>query len=131
MSIENIIGDHSDLLTRPLFGHLAMSRSDGSLQANPMWYQWTGDSILFTTTTDRRKYSNVREFPTVALSINDPDQPYRYLELRGEISATRPDTSGTFFLELAHRYGMVLDGPPPDVARRVVLVMTPTAASKQ
>lgn len=54
MFADEIVADHSDLLTRPLFGHLAMTRNDGSLQANPMWYYWTGKQVHFTTTSDRK-----------------------------------------------------------------------------
>jgi hypothetical protein len=69
--------------------------------------------------------------PRVSVSINDPDQPYRYLGLRGRVTAIEPDPTGAFFTELASRYGRDLGGPPGDAADRVVLVVTPESASSQ
>jgi hypothetical protein len=51
-----IPASHQDLLTRPLFAHLATIRPDGTPQANPMWFAWDGSHLRFTNTTARRKY---------------------------------------------------------------------------
>jgi PPOX class probable F420-dependent enzyme len=74
---------YDDLLERPLYGHLATTRPDGSVQVSPMWFDWDGELLRFAHTTKRQKYRNVQRNPRVAMSISDPDNPYRYLELRG------------------------------------------------
>jgi PPOX class probable F420-dependent enzyme len=122
---------HSDLLERPLFGHLATLRPDGQPQVNPMWFSWNGERLYFTNTTVRQKYKNVTAHPEVAFSINDPDQPYRYLEVRGTVERIEPDPKGEFFDTLAKRYGLVMDGPVGDAEHRVVYVVKPTSASYQ
>lgn len=122
---------HKDLLERPLFGHLATIRPAGGPQVNPMWFAWDGEFIRFTNTTTRYKYRNVTSDPHVAVSVNDPEQPYRYLEIRGKVVRIDEDSSGAYFLTLAERYGMQLDGPPPDAPDRVVYVVEPTAVSFQ
>jgi PPOX class probable F420-dependent enzyme len=122
---------HRDLLERPLFAHLATIRPDGQPQVNPMWFSWDGEFLCFTNTTVRYKYRNVTANPHVAVSINDPDQPYRYLEIRGVVERIDPDSAGTFFMTLADRYAMALDGPPPDAQYRVVYVVRPTGSSSQ
>ena len=122
---------HVDLLERPLFGHLATLRPDGRPQVNPMWFVWDGEHLLFTNTTVRQKYKNVTAHPEVAVSINDPDRPYRYLEVRGTVVRIDPDPKGEFFDTLAERYGMVMDGPVPDAQYRVVFVVKPTSTSQQ
>ena len=122
---------HRDLLERPLYAHLATIRPDGRPQVNPMWFAWDGEYVRFTNTTVRQKYKNVTAHPEVALSINDPDQPYRYLEVRGTVERIDDDSSGEFFGELAERYGLELDGPPEDARNRVVYVVKPTSVSKQ
>ncbi|WP_175324696.1 MarR family transcriptional regulator [Frankia sp. Cppng1_Ct_nod] len=68
--------------------------------------------------------------PRIALSVHDPDQPYRYLEVRGEVEAIEPDPNGEFFDVLAKRYNLAYDDLP-DAARRVVLVIAPRTASWQ
>ncbi|GAA4974628.1 PPOX class F420-dependent oxidoreductase [Actinoplanes utahensis] len=128
----SIIPDsYTDLLERPLFGHLGTVRDDGEPQVNPMWFSYDGEFLRFTNTTTRRKYRNVTGEPRVSLSINDPERPYRYLEVRGRVERIEPDTEGVFFASLADRYGLHMDGPPGDVAHRVVYVVRPTGASYQ
>jgi PPOX class probable F420-dependent enzyme len=126
-----IPAEYADLLTRPLFGHLATVRPDGTPQANPMWFSWDGTHLRFTNTTTRQKYRNVTAEPRIAMSVNDPDTQYRYLEVRGTVERIEPDPDAAFFAELAKRYGLELDGPPGDVAHRVVLVVRPEAVSYQ
>ena len=121
---------HADLLTRPLFAHVGTNRPDGQPQVNPMWFEWDGQSIRLTCSTPRMKYRNVQHDPRVALSVTDPDAPYRYLEVRGVVKDIEPDPDGTFFDRLADRYGLKI-GELPDRRQRVVLVIEPTAFSCQ
>ena len=122
---------HADLLQRPLYGHLATIRPDGTPQVNPMWFSWDGEFLYFTNTTVRQKYKNVTAHPEVAISVNDPDHPYRYLEVRGVVERIDDDSRGELFAALADRYGLQMDGPPGDVEHRVVYVVRPTATSLQ
>jgi len=123
---------HLDLLERPLYGHLAMTRPDGQPQVTPMWYVWDGEVLRFTTTTTRQKYLNAQHESRVALSVNDPEQPYRYLEVRGIIERIDPDPEGHVFDQLAARYGYADYQPPvADAPDRIVLVVRPIATSKQ
>jgi PPOX class probable F420-dependent enzyme len=122
---------HLDLLDRPLFGHLATIRPDGSPQVNPMWFSWDGELLYFTHTTRRQKYRNVTAHPEVAISVIDPDSSSRYLEVRGVVERIDPDVSGEFFRSLADRYGRPTDGPPADAEFRVVLVVRPTGQAHQ
>ncbi len=131
MPTDVIPESHLDLVRRPLFAHLGTNRDDGSPQVNPMWFDWDGRFLRFTTITGRRKYRNVRADPRVAVSVIDPDRPYRYLEVRGRVVRIDPDPGAAFFDGLARRYGVQLDGPPGDAADRVVLLVEPESASFQ
>jgi hypothetical protein len=64
------------------------------------------------------------------MSIHDPDNPYRYLEVRGVVEEIVPDPKAEFFLKLNDRYSGSLTEVPPDAADRVVLVVRPTLYSK-
>jgi PPOX class probable F420-dependent enzyme len=111
-----------DLLERPLIASLATVRSDGAPQVNPMWFAWDGEHLKFTHTTYRKKFRNLEHNPAVSVSIFDPDQPYRYVELRGTVERIDPDPAGAFYVELAERYASPLGTEaPPDAADRVVL----------
>jgi PPOX class probable F420-dependent enzyme len=122
---------YESLLERPLYGHLATVRPDGCPQVNPMWFAWDGEFLRFTHTTTRKKYRNIASTPHVAMSVIDPDNPYRYLEVRGVVEQVVPDPTGAFYLQLNDRYSGPLTEPPPDRAHRVVVVVRPTGYSKQ
>ncbi|MUL44730.1 PPOX class F420-dependent oxidoreductase [Mycobacterium sp. CBMA293] len=99
---------HQDLLRRPLFGHLATIRPDGTVQSNPVWYVWDGELVKFSFSTKSQKHRNIAAAPHVSLSIQDPDDGYRYLEVRGEVVDITDDLfDGEFFMHLNARY----DGP--------------------
>lgn len=66
----------------------------------------------------------------MAISVIDPDNPYRHLEVRGVVERMDPDPQGDFFVELAERYDAPFGtNPPKDAANRVVLVVRPTKTS--
>jgi PPOX class probable F420-dependent enzyme len=119
---------HVDLLERPLFGHLATVRADGSPQVNPMWFLWDGEQgvLNLTHTKERHNYRYVQREPRVALSIVDPDNPYRYLQVRGVVEHVEDDPTGSFYQTLQRRYrGTVSE--VPDRAVRVIMTVRPTA----
>lgn len=74
---------HRDLLEGRRFAHLATNGLDGTPHSTPMWYRWDGAHLLLSTLTSRQKYRNLRRDPRVAVSILDPEYPYRYLQIRG------------------------------------------------
>lgn len=110
-------------------GHLEQPPERHPL-VNPMWFAWDGSLVRFTNTTTRHKYRNVVANPQVAMSVNDPDQPYRYLELRGAVERIEPDPTGAFFFQLAERYQLHVDelGDAPD---RVIYIVRPSHATYQ
>lgn len=129
-SATEIPAELRDLLERPVFADLATVREDGTPQVNPMWFVWDGEFIRFTHTNYRRKFRNIQANPAVAISILDPDNPYRYLEVRGVVERIEPDPTGSLYVELAKRYNAPNGtDAPPDSPKRVVLVVRPTAVS--
>lgn len=119
----SIPDDLRDLIDRPLFGALGTVRPDNSVQVNPMWFDFDGDHIRFTHTTYRAKYRNLQENPSMSLLLVDPDDPQRYIELRGALATVEPDPQGAFYVHLGRRYGDPDQQPPPDAADRVILYM--------
>jgi PPOX class probable F420-dependent enzyme len=58
---------------------------DGSPHVSPVWVDYDGQYILINTAKGRRKERNMREHPQVALDIVDPENPYRFLLIRGRV----------------------------------------------
>jgi PPOX class probable F420-dependent enzyme len=115
---------HSDLLERPLFAHLATIRPDGSPQSSVMWFAWDGQRIRFSHTTTRQKYRNLLADGRVSFHVQDPDNAYRTLEVRGRVESMDPDPDASFYRSLQLRYGS--DVPVLDADVRVVIVVEPT-----
>jgi PPOX class probable F420-dependent enzyme len=121
---------HLDLLERPGFAHLATVRPDGSPQTQVMWFVWDGERIRMTHTKTRQKYRNIEHEPRVALSIADPDDQYRFIEIRGVVEKIEDDDAEAgFYKSLQTRYGM--DYAIPDAAVRVILTIRPVSFSSK
>jgi len=117
---------HAGLLTRPVFAHLATVRPDGAPLVNPMWFLWdeTKGVIKLTHTKRRSNYNYFQTEPRVALAISDPDDPYRYLQVRGVVEAIEDDPTGAFYEVLQRRY--VAKGEVSDRPYRVIITVRPT-----
>ncbi len=119
-----IPADYARLLELPLYGMLGTIRPDDTVQVNPLWFAYDGESIRFTHTTKRAKYRNLQHNQSMSFCILDPDNPFHYLEVRGTLVETIPDPEGEFYVFLGKRYGNAEQTPPPDSADRVILVMS-------
>lgn len=97
--------DSLDLLTeKKAFAHLATRNTDGSLQSTPVWVDFDGENVLINTARGRRKDKNLQERPQVALSVLDPDNPYRYLEVRGRVVEETEDGAEDHIDQMAQKY---------------------------
>ncbi|MET7728441.1 hypothetical protein [Streptomyces mirabilis] len=65
-----------------------------------MW-SWDGEFICSTHTTARQKYKNIAHEPRVAISIVDPDQPYRHTEVRGIVDHIDADPEAKMYQRLS------------------------------
>ena len=59
---------------------------DGSPQVTPVWIDFDGEHVLFNTAAGRQKDKNLQRDGRVALMLVDPENPYRYLEVRGQVA---------------------------------------------
>ena len=64
---------------------LATLMPDGTPQVTPIWFNTDGEHILINSAQGRVKDKNMRARPQVALVIQDPSTPYRYLQIRGRV----------------------------------------------
>jgi PPOX class probable F420-dependent enzyme len=89
-----------------------------------MWFAWDGEKIRMTHTKTRQKFKNLADEPRVALSIADPDDGYRFLEVRGVVESIEDDDEhASFYKSLQKRYGQ--DYPVSDAAVRVIMTIRP------
>ena len=94
-----------DLLQKKVtFAHLATLMSDGSPQVTPVWFDYTGGVIRVNTAKGRVKARNLKIGSPVALSIMDPDEPYRYLQVRGRVQRALEEGADAHIDSLAKKY---------------------------
>ena len=102
---EKVIPEsHLDLFKKRAFAHLVTLMPDGQPQVTPVWVDYDGRYIIINTAEDRQKDKNLRRDPRVALSITDPDNPYRYLEVRGRVAERTRDGADPHIDALARKY---------------------------
>src|SRR5262249_11557959 len=77
---------HADLFKKKAFANLATLMPSGQPQVTPVWVDYDGQHVLINTAEGRQKDKNLTRDGRVALSIMDPDNPYRYLEIRGRVT---------------------------------------------
>ena len=119
----------SDILDKRSFAHVATLRQDGMLSVNPVALIWDGEHIRFSSLKTRLKVKNLQADPRLALSIPDPDNINRYLEVRGT-ATFEDDVDRSFINQIARKY-MDTDEYPFDQPgdERVTITVHPTQVS--
>lgn len=95
---------YHDLLESAALAHVATLGPGGEPQSTPVWFEWDGAHIRFSQTTRQQKQRNLRRDPRIALSIVDPHNPYRYLEVRGIAITFEEDHDRAFLDRMARKY---------------------------
>ncbi len=115
----NIPENFMDLMEKKAFAHLATTMADGSPQVSPVWFEYDGTHIVINSAFGRVKDRNMRRNPRVAVAISDPDNPYRYLQVRGSVVEITTEGGDEGIDRLANKYmGVdVYPGHSPDETR--------------
>jgi PPOX class probable F420-dependent enzyme len=93
------------LLKKKPLAHLATVMPDGSPQNTPVRFDYTDGKIRVNSALGRTKVRNMKLGAKVALSISDPDDPDRYVQLRGTMTRVRQDDIAAAHIDqLAHKY---------------------------
>ncbi|MGH7349833.1 MAG: PPOX class F420-dependent oxidoreductase, partial [Candidatus Rokuibacteriota bacterium] len=93
-----------DLFHKATFGHLATLMPDGTPQVTPVWVDYDGRHIRINSAAGRRKDLNMTERRHVAIEITDPDNPNRYLAVRGPVVEIQEAGADAHLDRLARRY---------------------------
>ena len=103
--MASVIPDsHADLLTKKAFANLATVMADGSPQVTPVWFDFDGTHLCVNTARGRLKDKNMKRNPAVAVAILDPDNPYRYMQLRGAVVEITEEGADAHIDALAKKY---------------------------
>lgn len=95
----------NDLLTKKkAFANLATVNADGTPQLTPVWFDWDGSRLRINTAKGRVKDKNLRRTPAVALTIMDPDNPYRYIQVKGRVANVTESGADAHIDALSKKY---------------------------
>ena len=93
-----------DLFTKVAYANLATVMPDGSPQVTPVWYDYDGEYLRINSAKGRIKDKNMRRDKRVAVSIQDPDNAYRYLAIRGNVAEITEEGADAHIDSLAKKY---------------------------
>jgi PPOX class probable F420-dependent enzyme len=104
MSAQGTLEQYRDILDKKAFAHLATLGGDGAPQVTPVWLDFDGTHIRINTARGRVKDRNMQTNPLVTLSIQDPDNPYRYVQIRGRVAEMTEQGADAHIDALAKKY---------------------------
>jgi PPOX class probable F420-dependent enzyme len=116
---------YQDLLQKKTVAMLGTVMADGSPQVTPVWFDVQHGEIWVNTAAGRQKHVNVQRDPRVAVTVVDPDNTYRYVEMRGRVREMTEDGAAAHIDKMAHKY-LGVDKYPwhKPTERRVLLKVT-------
>jgi PPOX class probable F420-dependent enzyme len=104
MHSTKIPDKYLDLFTKKAFAHLGTIMPDGSPQVTPVWVDYDGEYILVNSARGRQKDINMQRDPRVAVEIMDPEDPYRYVQIRGTVVEITENGADELIDQLAKKY---------------------------
>jgi PPOX class probable F420-dependent enzyme len=124
-----IPAEYLDLLQqKKAFANLATVMPDGSPQVTPVWFDYVGGSVRVNSAKGRVKSRNMSEGARVALAIPDPENPYRYIQIRGRVARVTENGAAEHIDALSMKYlgkDKYPYGKPGEV--RVIFEIEPTS----
>jgi PPOX class probable F420-dependent enzyme len=95
---------YQDIVQKRTFAMFATIMPDGQPQITPVWVDAENGRILINTAKGRQKHKNVQRDPRVAVTLIDPDNPYRYVEVRGRVTEMTENGADSHIDKMAKKY---------------------------
>ena len=103
MTTPEIPDSHKGLLGAQV-GVLGTIGASGRPQLSAVWFLAEDETVKISLNTTRQKVKNLQAEPKASFLIFDPENPYKYVELRGDAEVT-PDDDYSFADKLGAKYG--------------------------
>jgi PPOX class probable F420-dependent enzyme len=134
--MDKVPETYQDLLhDERVFAYLATIMPDGSPQVTKVWFDADGEFIRVNIREGRVKDRNMSSRPDVAIAFPDPDDHYRYMQIRGRVESRTVEGAKEHIERLAHKYtGEAFDqlyGPRPADEVRVIFKIRPISVYAQ
>jgi PPOX class probable F420-dependent enzyme len=130
MADAKIPPSHRDLLEAPIPVALATLGPTGYPQVTAIWAFVEGDMVVTSLAGVRQKLKNLRAHPHATVFVIDPANPYRTLEVRGDVTI-EPDPELVTLARVLGAYGMDLASFPGPLEDRTTVTLHPTRVVPQ
>ncbi len=123
---------YRDLLVGPVPVTVATLMPDGTPQLSVVWCNYDGQHVLINTARGRQKDKNLRRRPVATVLAIDPQNPYRYLEVRGKVQMTEEGAKdhinelARLYKGVPSYYGHAAPAELEEKETRVMCIITPT-----
>jgi len=101
---QPIPNTHRDLFEKPTFAHLATLMPNGTPQVTPVWVELQDGYVIVNSEKGQQKDRNIRTRRRVALSLADPENPYRYVAIRGPVVEITEEGADDVINRLSAKY---------------------------
>jgi PPOX class probable F420-dependent enzyme len=125
MTYQPIPASHRDLLDTPIPVALATIGRSGHPQVTAIWVIVDDDTVVTSLAGVRQKLRNLQARPQATIFVIDPSNPYRTLEIRGDV-AIEPDPDLATLNRVLSAYGTDLASFPGPLEDRTTVVLHPT-----
>jgi len=129
---ESIPESHLDLIAGPYYAVFTTINPEGGPENTLVWCSWDGEHVLVNTAKGRRKDRNVRSNPQVALFVLDPEDMFRWIDVRGIVSEIVPDPEAEnisahakLYVGVDSYYGEYQDMALKEKEERVIIKIRP------
>ena len=95
---------HRDLLDAPGVGILSTIAPSGQIQSTAIWFLVEDGQVKVSISSARKKLRNLQSNPVATFFLLDPANPFRFVEVRGEVTV-EPDTDFSFRAKVSAKYG--------------------------
>jgi PPOX class probable F420-dependent enzyme len=124
MSSNLVFGERlSAFLAEPLPIVVGTTRSDGSVQMNPVWYEYRDGLIWLNGGPERGWVKHLERDPRATLFLMNSAQLFRWAQIQTRLVDTTIEGAGEHINQLSHRYtGKDYPGP---LTGRLIVRLTP------
>lgn len=95
---------HLDLFEKKVLASLATLMPNGTPQVTPVWVMLRDGYVIANSAKGQQKDRNIRSRRRVALCLIDPDNPFRYIAIRGVVVKITQEGAETDMDQLSAKY---------------------------
>ena len=102
--MDATLSKYRDIFDKKAFAYIGTVGADGAPQVTPVWVEFDGSHVVFNTARGRVKDKNLGRTPRIAISAADPDNPYRYVQVRGRVAEVTEEGADAHIDKMAKKY---------------------------